>query len=247
MNYKPVWTEERENWLWQHRTEGRQELYDLFCEAFPEVHTTINGVCGHRSVIGASIPRKGGGIPRKPLYAEQVKKGYVKIKIGQPSTWEYKQKWVWMETHPWLYNEVKPTDVFIFLDGDNRNFNPDNIYKLTRAELGIVNNNGGIEKGNPELTMFRIAQAKLKIATLDAGEKVGDVVHYGRSRAFRSDINRHAKEYREKNKDNPHYRELIKAQHKRALENATPEQRAKRLEYQRNWIKRKRENDNKRN
>ena len=148
-----------------------------------------------------------------------------------------KQKWIWMETHPWLYNTVSKNDLFVFLDGDNRNFNPNNIYKVTRGELCIVNNMGGIKKGNPELALLKIAQAKLKIATLDAGEKIGEVVDYGGGRAFRDDFNEKARIYhREKYKD-PQYRAKLKEWREHSASNKTEEQKAKEREYKRNWAR----------
>lgn len=198
---KTVWTDERIEWLWHHRTEGHKELYKLFCEAFPEVHTTIHGVAGKRSEIGACIIQRKSDARSRPLYSEQVKKGFVKIKIAQPSTWEYKQKWVWMETHPWLYDTVKENDVFIFLDGNNRNFNPDNICKISRAELGMLNLIGGVCKDNPEITLSRIAQTKLKIAMFDLGEKAGLVVNGGGGRVFKEEKNRKAREYRKRKRE----------------------------------------------
>ena len=242
MSYKPVWTEERVEWLKEHKDMKPVELLELFNKDFPEVHTTVRGIATKRSELGLSHkrPNSNSGKPRRPLYSEQIKKGYVKIKIAQPSTWEYKQKWVWMETHPELYNTVKSTDIFIFLDGDNRNFNPENIYKLTRGELGTLNGMGGVAKGNPELTLFRIAQVKLKIATLDAGEKIGEVVNYGSGRYFRDDFNEKARIYhREKYKD-PQYRAKVKQWREHSLSNMTDEQKEKKKEYQRNWARRKR-------
>lgn len=234
---KKVWTEEREAWLWKHRTEGKQELYELFIKEFPDVQTTPNGIVTHRSEIGASIhrPNNRGGKPQRPLYSEQIKKGYVKIKIAQPNVWEYKSKWVWMETHPDLYDTIKDTDIFVFLDGNNRNFSPDNIYKTTRGELGIVNQDGGIVKDAPELNLLKFNRAKLIMATLDAGEKIGLVVKDNAGRQFREIRNEKARKYHAERYRDPKYREKIKQWAKNTKERRTPEQIENQKRRQHEW------------
>ena len=180
------WTPELDAWIWQHRTEGKAELYNLFCEAFPDVETTINGIAGHRSEIGACARKRKNDTKRElPLYSEQIKKGYVRIKIAQPSVWILKSKWVWLETHPAEYNTVKEHDVFIFLDGNNRNFTPSNIEKVTRAEMGTLNRNyGGIKGSTPDENLLKIARARLKINTLEQAEKIGLAKDYGGGRVY---------------------------------------------------------------
>ena len=62
-------------------------------------------------------------------YIQNIKKGYL-IKIAQPNVWMSKSKWVYLESHPWEYEDIMTHRYnFIFLDGDSRNFAPDNIAK----------------------------------------------------------------------------------------------------------------------
>lgn len=197
---KKIWTKELNKWLFNHGSESPAELYRLFHEAFPDIETTVYGVTNHRSRIGACVRHGTNHESRAPktLYSESIKHGYVYIKIAQPNVWISKGKWVWMETHPELYNTLKNDDQFVFLDGDNRNFNPNNIYRVPITEIGIINSKDGLIKGNPELNMMKIAKAKLKKASLDAGEKYGMVCNYGNGRKFKSEMNKKAREYQRK-------------------------------------------------
>lgn len=204
MSYKKMWTEEKNEWLFKHGSEGHKELYRLFCEAFPEAETTMVGVVNQRSRIGACAnkPKHPNVSSRKarPLYSEQVKKGYIRIKVAQPSVWMMKSKWVWLETHPWLYKEVNDDNSFIFLDGNNRNFNPNNIEKVTRGELRLLNLHNGIVKNDPDMTKFNLAKVRLSIAILDTGEKQGMTVNYGSGRILKSTLIQRSKEYRNRHK-----------------------------------------------
>ena len=133
----------------------------------------------------------------RPLYSEQQKKGYIRIKIAQPNVWISKSKWVYLETHPWEYEDImSEKSNYIFLDGNNRNFSPDNIERVPLKIMGVFNTFGGCEKRNPEITKLNLLRAKHKVALLDVGEKLGLTVNYGVGRQFREDVNTRAKEYR---------------------------------------------------
>lgn len=201
MSYKPkIWTQDKNEWLFKHGSESPAELYRLFKEAFPDVETTQTGVCNQRSRIGACTRHNTNISSRKarPLYSEQKKKGYIRIKVAQPNVWVMKHKWVYMETHPWEYNSITREDVFVFMDGDNRNFSPENIERLSRAELAVINSKNGFVKGQPELNRIILAQARLKIASLDVGEKLGMTRKYGTGRIFIEKTRAQGREYMRK-------------------------------------------------
>lgn len=170
----------------EHKEMNRKEAYKLFLKSFSDVSDiTDRAFYNERSRIGAvTVHNTRRSTRAKPLYSEQTKKGYVRIKVAQPNVWKTKSRWVYEETHPW--EDFSERSNYIFLDGDNRNFNPNNIERVPLKLMGIFNGLGGCAKGNPEVTRLRILQAKLKVAQFDAGEKLGDVVRYGHGRASRS-------------------------------------------------------------
>jgi len=199
-HFRKIWNEERNNWLLAHKDMIKKEMYQLFLKENPDcldvTYTAFKNQC---SRVGASYQVnncwRGDRKPR-PLYSEQIKKGYIRIKVAQPNVWISKSKWVYQETHPW--EDFSERSNYIFLDGDNRNYNPDNIARVPLKLMGVFNNFGGCEKGNPEITRLRLLQAKHKMAILDAGEKMGMTVNYGIGRRFREDVNKAAKEYRDR-------------------------------------------------
>lgn len=189
--FRKVWTKELNEWLLTTKGMKPGDAYELFLSAFPGItDVTRCAFCNQRSRLGAAGKCTNPKFSRKPrpLYSEQVKKGYVRIKIAEPNVWVSKAKWVYMETHPW--EDFSERSNYIFLDGDSRNFDPANIERVSLSCMGVFNLMGGCEKGNPELTKLRVMQAKLKIAMLDAGEKAGLTVNYGGGRFFREEHNR---------------------------------------------------------
>lgn len=185
-HFRKIWDNEKDRWLMEHKEMNRKEAYKLFLKSFSDVSdVTDRAFYNERSRIGAvTVYNTRRSTRAKPLYSEQTKKGYVKIKVAQPNVWKTKSRWVYEETHPW--EDFSERSNYIFLDGNNRNFNPNNIERVPLKLMGVFNGLGGCAKGDPEVTRLRILQAKLKVAQFDAGEKLGDVVRYGRSRISRS-------------------------------------------------------------
>lgn len=178
----------------------KKERAIKFKEKFQDTNFTIIAISQKASEIGATRqhPQRKG----KELYSEQIKKNYVRIKVAQPSVWWQKQKWVYLETHPEAYLDLEETDVFIFLDGDNRNFDRKNIERLKRKEQPAFMHCGGIVKGNPELTRLNLTRARLKLKVLDLGVKTGDVTMYPSGKRIPKEYQiKKAKEYREKKKN----------------------------------------------
>lgn len=236
-----IWTEERNQWLFQHGSESPAELYRLFCEAYPDVKTTQVGVTNQRSRIGACSrknPNKGSRKAR-PLYSEQEQKGYIRIKIAQPNVWIQKNKWVWCETHPWLVNTVKENDNFVFLDGNNRNFSPDNIEKVSVREMAILNGEGKLPKGKPEIVTFRIAKARLKLNMLDKAEQYGLCTiikdKKGKYRRLKTDSAAYTRKYYQAHKDDKEFMDKIRASNKRSRDNMSKEAVENKRKYKHEW------------
>lgn len=168
--FRKVWTDELNEWLKTTKGMTPKDAYSLFLEKFNITDVTYVAFKNQRSKMGASGERVGKlQRPKRPLYAEQIKKGYVRIKVAEPNVWMQKNKWVYIETHPW--EDCSERSNYVFLDGDNRNFNPNNIERVPLKVMGVFNLMGGCEKGNPEITKLRILNAKLKLAILDKGRK----------------------------------------------------------------------------
>ena len=84
--------------------------------------------------------------------------GYTEVKIADPRKWVLKQRKVW-EDH---YKEkLTSKDVIVFLDGNKQNFNINNLYKLTRAELARFNQDH-LYSTDPEITLAAANIAKIK-------------------------------------------------------------------------------------
>lgn len=251
-HFRKVWTPEINQWLVEHKDMIKNEMYKLFLETYPEcndvTYTAFKNQC---SRVGASYTQnncwRGSRKPR-PLYSEQIKKNYVRIKIAEPNVWMQKNKWVYIETHPW--EDCSERSNYVFLDGDNRNFNPNNIERVPLKVMGVFNLMGGCEKGNPEITKLRILNAKLKLAILDKGEEMGLVAKVdskGRKKAGRCFIeerNRKAREYN----SSPERKKIIAERTKeylKRLKTENPEKYAEMREkhkvYSKEYHKRKKE------
>lgn len=199
MGYKnQKWKDEYIAFLFElTNVKSKKDRQIIFKEKFPESNFSINAVSVKMSEVGACQKRKH-SCNNRPLYSERTKKGYVQIKVAQPSVWWQKQRWVYIETHPEEYNDIEETDCYYFLDGNNKNFNPNNIVRVKRREQTVFQFLGGVVKDNPELTKQHILQARLKLAQLDVGEKLGLVADGGGGRVFIDERNAKARAYQKK-------------------------------------------------
>lgn len=195
------WSYEQELWLIEHKDIcGKMMMFEEFKKAFPNASFTATAIASKRTELGAFENHRGNLSIRKPLYSEQVKKGYVRIKVAQPNVWMQKQKWVWIETHP--AESFEPDDQFIFLDRNNRNFNPENIRKTSHRVIGVLNRTyGGLPSDNALLNDIFITKIELKLALLDRAEKLNLVRNYGAGRMLKSHANELARKYRERKKN----------------------------------------------
>lgn len=247
--FRKVWTDEINEWLKTTKGMTPKDAYSLFLKTFNITDVTYVAFKNQRSRVGASGERKDHFYrPPRPLYSEQIKKNYVRIKIAEPNVWMQKNKWVYIETHPW--EDCSERSNYVFLDGDNRNFNPNNIERVPLKVMGVFNLMGGCEKGNPEITKLRILNAKLKLAILDKGEEMGLVAKddsKGRKNAgryFIEERNRKAREYNSSPERKKILAERAKEYRKRLkIENPEKyaEMREKHKVYSKEYHKRKKE------
>lgn len=210
-HFRKVWTDEINEWIKTTKKIKASEAYQLFLKTFPEItDVSPTAFANQRSRLGAAGICKNltYAKTKRPLYSEHVKKGYVRIKIALPNVWVSKSKWVYMETHPW--EDFSERSNYIFLDGDNRNFNPNNIERVPIKLMGVFCRLGGCEKGHPEITRLRLLQAKLKIVMLDRGEKLGLVTDNTNGRRFKEERNARAREYNKRDYVRQRIRERTK-------------------------------------
>lgn len=109
---------------------------------------------------------KKGNIPanHRELFEERISRdGYIEIKIFEPNKWEKKQRYIYEQNHgkiPKGYN-------VIFADGNNRNFDIDNLILVSDAENLIMNSNN-LRYDKKELTKAGHLVAKI----IDKGNKI---------------------------------------------------------------------------
>ena len=181
--FRKIWDEKTNGFLAKVKDLPRQEGYEKFMKKFPDSEVSFTAFKNQMSRSGLAPHFAHGSTKSKPLYSEQIKKGYVKIKVAQPNVWMMKSKWVYQETHPG--EDLTERSNYIFLDGNNRNFDPKNIERVPLYLMGIFANEGGCIKGQPELTKLNVLKAKLKWAALNAAEKVGLTVKQGQYRKWK--------------------------------------------------------------
>lgn len=97
---------------------------------------------------------------KRKIGDERVDKdGYIIVKIANPSVWMRKGRYLYEK-----YHNVKlgRNDFIIFLDGDKRNFNKENLYRVTQEEIAVFNKCFKIHE-NPEATRAGILLSKIKL------------------------------------------------------------------------------------
>lgn len=72
----------------------------------------------------------------QPVGSETKVDGYWKVKIAEPNVWQLKSRHEWERIHG---EKLKPSDRVLFLDKNPDNFSPDNLVKVTNAELARIN------------------------------------------------------------------------------------------------------------
>lgn len=98
----------------------------------------------------------------KPIGAERVdKNGYLVRKISD--TGIKKNDWVLVHRHVWEKHHgiaAPKNHIVIFVDGDNRNFEPENLLLISRAENAIINKHK-LRNVPDELKRVAITQGRL--------------------------------------------------------------------------------------
>ena len=106
----------------------------------------------------------------KPVGSERITKdGYCEIKVSDTGRrWKSKHLVVYEKHH----GKVPRGSVVIFLDGDKRNFDIDNLHLVTRNQLAMLNKNSLIQK-DAELTKTAINVVDLmkKISAMEKKDK----------------------------------------------------------------------------
>lgn len=100
-----------------------------------------------------------GRIPHnhRNVFEERLDKdGYIEIKIKEPKTWQQKHRYIYEQT----YGKIPKGYKVIFLDGNYRNFNIDNLKLVSNAEHLIMNKNK-LRFKNKELTETGLLVAKI--------------------------------------------------------------------------------------
>ncbi len=99
-----------------------------------------------------------GNVPpnHRPVGSERISKdGYIEVKVAEPNKWRLKQRVVYEEAK----GKIPEGCPIIFLDGNKRNFDIDNLRCITRSELLYLNCNG-LNNSN-EITGTGILMARL--------------------------------------------------------------------------------------
>ena len=95
---------------------------------------------------------------RKPIGSTRITKdGYTEIKVADPNKWVLYHRYLYEETHG---EKLTKNDAIIFADGDQTNFDIDNLVKVSRANLLYLNNKKLIFD-NPELTKTGVNVSKV--------------------------------------------------------------------------------------
>ena len=106
----------------------------------------------------------------KPVGSERITKdGYCEIKVSDTGRrWRPKHVLIYEKHH----GKVPKGSAVIFLDGDKRNFDIDNLYLVTRSQLAMLNKNSLIQK-DAELTKTAINVVDLmkKISAMEKKDK----------------------------------------------------------------------------
>lgn len=97
-------------------------------------------------------------VNHRPVGSERVSKdGYLQIKVAEPDKWQQKNVYIY-EQH---YGKIPKGHKVIFLDGNNRNFDINNLALVSNSVMMRLNHNHRISK-NPEITTTNITLTKLE-------------------------------------------------------------------------------------
>ncbi|MFR7349483.1 hypothetical protein [Peptoniphilus sp.] len=86
-----------------------------------------------------------------------TKDGYKEIKVAEPNKWMLYQRYLYEKIHD---EKLSKDDTIIFADGDKSNFDIDNLVKVSRSTLLVLNRNNLIYD-DKELTKVGVSVGKL--------------------------------------------------------------------------------------
>jgi len=102
---------------------------------------------------------------RTPHKGRTTAGDYIDVKVSEPNKWKLKHHLVW-EAH---WGPIPKGHAVIFGDGDNRNFDPENLICVSRKQLAMLNLRGLI-KNHADLTRVGVMIADLS-AQVNARKK----------------------------------------------------------------------------
>lgn len=118
----------------------------------PEIYEKVKGTMFKKH----HIPHN-----HREVGSERISKdGYIEVKTKEPNKWELKHRIVYRQFYK---QDIKKGEVVIMLDGDKLNLSPENLQKITRAEL-VRYNQDGLHGSDAELNQVALNIAKLKTA-----------------------------------------------------------------------------------
>lgn len=138
---------------------------------FEKGHATWNK--GTKGLTKANVTSfKKGQKPHnyKPLGSERITKdGYCEIKVSDTGRrWKPKHVLIYEKHH----GKVPKGSAVIFLDGDKRNFDIDNLYLVTRSQLAMLNKNNLIQKdADLTKTAINVVDLMKKISAMEKKDK----------------------------------------------------------------------------
>ena len=106
----------------------------------------------------------------KPVGSERITKdGYCEIKVSDTGRrWRPKHVLIYEKHH----GKVPKGSAVIFLDGDKRNFDIDNLYLVTRSQLAMLNKNSLIQKdADLTKTAINVVDLMKKISAMEKKDK----------------------------------------------------------------------------
>lgn len=114
---------------------------------------------------------KQGRLPHnyKKVGSERLIEGYIHIKVADPNIWMLKQRYMYEKYHNC---KLKKDETIIFADKNKLNFNEDNLIKVTRNQLRVMNQYRLVQD-DQELTKIGINIANILIKTYEL-KKQGD-------------------------------------------------------------------------
>lgn len=108
-----------------------------------------------------------------PIGTEREYRGYIIVKTNNSNRipayigWEFKHHVIYEQAH----GKIPKGHIVIFANGNNRNFDIDNLVLVSRAELAVINKNNLYFKNDADATKCGVSIAKLMIRRKQLAKK----------------------------------------------------------------------------